>query len=153
VSRRREVEEHLRTLALLVTRKLARYLATQQRVLATIEAAAADFHRHYPLESAAPAGPGDVRVVIGSERGLCGDFNDKLRQALDGYLQQHGDSITRRWTSSTIWEHTVHGSWPGCDQRGASSLHISNYSRHRYTIERGALRSRVVSAIVSPSSR
>jgi F-type H+-transporting ATPase subunit gamma len=107
VSRRREVEEHLRTLgevqgilgsmktlALLETRKLARYLATQQRVLETIEAAAADFHSHYPVEPEAPAGPGHVLVVIGSERGLCGDFNDKLRQALDGDLQQHGDSQT-----------------------------------------------------------
>lgn len=95
MSKRHELDEHLRTLgdmrgilgamknlALMETQKLTRYLATQRRAVGTIEAAAADFFTVYP--EALP-GPGDAKrvyLLIGSERGFCGDFNDGLVAAL-----------------------------------------------------------------------
>jgi F-type H+-transporting ATPase subunit gamma len=91
MSKRRDLERHLRTLgeikdimnamknlALMETRKLTRVLATQHRVVNDITAAAADFlsfHRHL-----IPANDDtdEIRVLVGSERGFCGDFNESI---------------------------------------------------------------------------
>lgn len=102
MSKRMLIQKHLGTLndiggimgamkniSLMETHKLARFLAHQHRVLAGIEAAAADFLAHYPEtgyrpEDAAP----DIVVAIGSQRGFCGDFNESLAQALRRHWQQ-----------------------------------------------------------------
>ena len=102
MSKRMLIQKHLGTLndiggimgamkniSLMETHKLARFLAHQHRVLAGIEAAAADFLAHYPEigyrpEDAAP----DIVVAIGSQRGFCGDFNESLAQALRHHWQQ-----------------------------------------------------------------
>lgn len=99
MTRRREVEHELhmmeeirgimgsmKTLAMLETRKLGRYLATQQRVVDSIATAAADFRRFHPLP--APAASAEVVVLVGSERGFCGDFNERLVTTLDEYRAQ-----------------------------------------------------------------
>jgi F-type H+-transporting ATPase subunit gamma len=103
VGRRREVQQRLaaldeidgimvamKNLALLETHRLAGFLDTQRRAVAGIEAAAADFLDHYP-QTAVP-GEGRQRqllVVIGSERGLCGDFNETLLAPLAAATRQH----------------------------------------------------------------
>ncbi|MGA6828899.1 F0F1 ATP synthase subunit gamma [Nitrospira sp. NS4] len=98
MSRRRELEDHLhalreisgilramRNLALMETQKLTRFLATQRRVVESIEAAAVDFFTFYP-EATRHMGKGTpVFLIIGSERGFCGDYNERL---LDG-AEQH----------------------------------------------------------------
>ena len=90
VSRRREVERSLgafreirsildamRNLAVLETRKIARFRAAQRRALDTLAAAAADLAEyHAPPRAAARALP--LWVLIGSERGFCGDLNEAL---------------------------------------------------------------------------
>jgi len=91
MSRRRELEQRLRklaeigeimrsmkNLALMETRKLARMLDAQEESVRLIEAVAADFLGHHPrfaLES--PPGRRAL-LVIGAERGFCGDFNEEL---------------------------------------------------------------------------
>lgn len=71
----------MRTLAIMETGKLSRFLAAQTRVVESIEAAAADFLYFYP-EVAAPAeSVVTVRLMIGSERGFCGDFNEIVLHA------------------------------------------------------------------------
>lgn len=102
MSKRMLIQKHLGTLndiggimgamkniSLMETHKLARFLAHQHRVLAGIEATAADFLAHYPeiayrAEDTAP----DIVVAIGSQRGFCGDFNESLAQALRHHWQQ-----------------------------------------------------------------
>ncbi|GAB5605761.1 F0F1 ATP synthase subunit gamma [Sideroxyarcus sp. TK5] len=102
MSKRMLIQKHLGTLndiggimgamkniSLMETHKLARFLAHQHRVLAGIEAAAADFLAHYPEtgyrpEDAAP----NIIVAIGSQRGFCGDFNESLAQAMRHHWQQ-----------------------------------------------------------------
>jgi F-type H+-transporting ATPase subunit gamma len=102
MGRRREVQQRLtsiqeidgimvamKNLALLETHRLARFIDTQRRAVMNIEAAAADFLAFYP-EAAAP---GDgmqqmLLLVIGSERGLCGDFNETLLEPLAVATQQ-----------------------------------------------------------------
>lgn len=101
MSKRREVKRRLtaldeidgimvamKNLALLETRKLGAFLATQHRAVASIETAAQDFLSFYPQ---APAHTDDMRqllLAIGSERGFCGDFNEALLQPISAAAQQ-----------------------------------------------------------------
>ena len=66
----------MKNLSLLELRKLNRLFAQPQRVVATLEAMAADLDAFYPLSP--PRQPSRLVVVLGSERGLCGDFNERL---------------------------------------------------------------------------
>jgi F-type H+-transporting ATPase subunit gamma len=93
VTRRRELEEHrhslaevreimnsMKTLAYMESRKLDRFLDAQEMVVADIETVAADFLSFYP-EVIPPAGAGArVYLIVGSERGFCGDFNTSLQR-------------------------------------------------------------------------
>jgi F-type H+-transporting ATPase subunit gamma len=103
MSKRHEAEQHLqalgeikhimgsmKTLALLETRKLARYMATQQQVVRDIEAMAADFRASFPMTPAIPADARNVYLLLGSERGFCGDFNELLLHQLDDQLHRDG---------------------------------------------------------------
>jgi len=73
----------MKNLAFAETRKLRRFLATQGRVVREVEAAAGELLNFYP-ERPPPAPPGlaPVWVVLGSERGFCGDFNESLVREL-----------------------------------------------------------------------
>ena len=95
MGRRRQLEARLRTLgeirdilgamknlALIETRKLARVLQTEQRVLATLRSAAADFIAFHPLHPDSELAACNVCLLVGSERGFCGEFNERLRRAL-----------------------------------------------------------------------
>src|SRR3989304_5334486 len=101
VSKRREVKGRLATLdeidgimvamknlALLETHRLESFLATQRRAVASIEAAAQDFLGFYPETAAHPGGARQLLLVVGSERGLCGDFNETLLAPLAAAMQQ-----------------------------------------------------------------
>lgn len=99
MTRRREVERHrhslgeirdimnsMKTLAYLETRKLGRFLSAQQTVVKNVENAAADFLAFYP-DTLPPAGDTTaVFLLIGSERGFCGDFNHAIVQHLESTL-------------------------------------------------------------------
>jgi F-type H+-transporting ATPase subunit gamma len=100
VTRRRTLEQHLhslteirgimnsmKTLAYLETRKLARFLDAQQAVVSSIESAAADLLGFHPdiLPEAPAATP--VFLLIGTDRGFCGDFNHALLKHLEATRQ------------------------------------------------------------------
>jgi F-type H+-transporting ATPase subunit gamma len=99
VSRRREIEEKLhalgeirdvldamKNLALMETRKLARFLATQQRVVESVDAALEDFASfHAPVPARAEQAR-EVCLLVGSERGFCGDFNEAILAAVEAHL-------------------------------------------------------------------
>lgn len=95
MTRRRELDQHCRklgemreilgsmkALAYMETRKLNTFLAAQRRVVRSIENAAADFLQHYPELRPGSAGSAQIYLLIGSERGFCGDFNAVLVQQL-----------------------------------------------------------------------
>ena len=95
MSRRHELEQRLRklgeigeimrsmkNLALMETRKLARFLDAQEESVHMIEMAAADFLKFHPdIDYQAIAG-NQIFLLVGSERGFCGDFNEELLNAL-----------------------------------------------------------------------
>jgi len=96
MSKRRDLEAHLRSLneikeimnamknlSLMEVHRLTRFLDTQRKVIAAIEAAATDFRLFHP-----ELFPGEeivltVHVLIGTERGFCGDFNESLLRRLE----------------------------------------------------------------------
>jgi F-type H+-transporting ATPase subunit gamma len=104
LSRLRELEQHLRQLAeigeimrsmkilaVMETRKLTRFLDALEQSVRCIEAVAddlLDFHPHLAgeLDQATTA-----ILVIGSERGFCGDFNEQLVAELAAVRAELGE--------------------------------------------------------------
>ena len=79
----------MKNISLMETHKLARFLAHQHRVLASIEATATDFLSHHPEFGYRPErAASGVIVAIGSQRGFCGDFNESLVDAISQCLRQ-----------------------------------------------------------------
>jgi len=76
----------MKSLSLVETRKLARFIGHQRRMLDNIEAAAAEFLHFFPVESAGETQPA-ILLLIGSERGFCGNFNERVVAALDDLPQ------------------------------------------------------------------
>jgi F-type H+-transporting ATPase subunit gamma len=73
----------MKNLSYMETRKLTRFLDSQQRVVAGIEEAARDFLAHYPDLLQHGPDTGSLYLLIGAERGFCGNFNESVRDALN----------------------------------------------------------------------
>ncbi len=85
----RDIMNSMKTLAYMETRKLNRFLDAQHAVVESIEDVAADLLAFHPeiLPETKQATP--VYILIGSERGFCGDFNRSLLKAMDSVLPAH----------------------------------------------------------------
>jgi F-type H+-transporting ATPase subunit gamma len=85
----RNIMNSMKTLAYMETRKLSRFLDAQHAVVQGIETVAADLLGFHPeiLPETNQATP--VYILIGSERGFCGDFNRSLLKAMDSVLPAH----------------------------------------------------------------
>jgi F-type H+-transporting ATPase subunit gamma len=102
VTRRRTLERHLhslaeirgimnsmKTLAYMETRKLSRFLNAQHAAVRTIEEAAADLLSFHSGILQAEKRTTPVFVLIGADRGFCGDFNRALLRHMEATLQTH----------------------------------------------------------------
>lgn len=97
----RDIMNSMKTLAYMETRKLSRFLENQYRIIDNIEAIAADFVSNFQetilyKETAKPDST-DVYLLIGSERGFCGDFNEILLPVMESCIsdkQEHPVLIT-----------------------------------------------------------
>lgn len=96
MSKRRDLERHLhslgeiknimnamKNLALMETHKLARVVPTQHRVVTDIEAAARDFVAFHPHLADVDESANEICLLLGSERGFCGDFNETVARAAE----------------------------------------------------------------------
>lgn len=106
MSRRRELERRrrdladidailgaMKSLALMEMRKLGRLVGHQRRLVERLDDARADFFAFHP--PATPPARRDVFVVLGSERGFCGNFNGVVVDALASHLAAHrAESVT-----------------------------------------------------------
>lgn len=101
MSRRREIARRLEALsdiggimsamkglALMEVRILTDFLASQHQMVAGIEAVAADF-LFSNNEFASTDEPGEeIVILVGSEQGFCGDFNESLLSRMESLCQQ-----------------------------------------------------------------
>lgn len=91
MSRRREIARRLsaltdiagilsamKSLALMETRILGEFMNSQRRMVAGIEVAAADFLAWHPVFLPASGQSRELCVLVGSEQGFCGDFNEAI---------------------------------------------------------------------------
>jgi F-type H+-transporting ATPase subunit gamma len=76
----------MKSLSLVETKKLARFIGHQRRMFANIEAAAADFLHFIRVANTADAPI--ILILVGSERGFCGNFNERLLATLDTLPRQ-----------------------------------------------------------------
>jgi F-type H+-transporting ATPase subunit gamma len=79
----RDILASMKTLAAMETHKLTRFIEAQKQMSLSIADIAADFLCFHPgiLPEAVPQF--DVILIIGSERGFCGDFNDRIIEELN----------------------------------------------------------------------
>jgi F-type H+-transporting ATPase subunit gamma len=95
VSRSRTIEAHLgklrelqsiiasmKTLSQLELHKLGGISASQHALAASLQRMAADFYHHYPQGEGGQDEGGTLWLLLGTERGFCGDFNEALVQRL-----------------------------------------------------------------------
>ena len=79
----------MKNISLMEVQKLSRFVVHQHRVLASVEAAAADFLAHHPEFARRPRlEAATVIVAIGSQRGFCGDFNETVARAVDRHRRE-----------------------------------------------------------------
>lgn len=91
----RDIMNSMQTLAYIETRKLARFLDAQHAVLQSIENVAKDLLSFYPETLPESKETTPVVILIGTERGFCGDFNHALVRHLDSSHKADGsDSPT-----------------------------------------------------------
>ena len=95
MSRRRELEQHrqrlnetreimssMKALAFMETRKLSRFIEARRAVVEHIDHVAEDFFSFYPATLPLLSAAQTVYLLLGSERGFCGDFNESLVETL-----------------------------------------------------------------------
>lgn len=79
----REIMNSMKTLAYMETRKLERFIEAQHAVVDSIEQIASDFLGFYPETLPEIDATIHVYLLIGTERGFCGDFNHSLIRHLE----------------------------------------------------------------------
>jgi F-type H+-transporting ATPase subunit gamma len=84
----------MKSLALMETRRLGEFMESQRRRVATIEAAAADFLAWHPDLATAPEAGHELCLVIGSQQGFCGDYNDAMAERLQRYCGKDANAPT-----------------------------------------------------------
>ncbi|WP_193164228.1 F0F1 ATP synthase subunit gamma [Microbulbifer hainanensis] len=90
LSEAREIVSSMKSLAFMETRRLARFVDIQRQAVLTMEEAAADFLAAYPDVLPRAQLGRRVFLLLGSERGFCGNFNEALVHALEPKLREPG---------------------------------------------------------------
>ncbi|WP_305908693.1 F0F1 ATP synthase subunit gamma [Methylomarinum sp. Ch1-1] len=78
----RSILHSLRNMAFMEIHKLSQYQQAQDRVVRHIETVMADFLQFYPGLPKVDANSPSIVIVVGSERGFCGNFNESLIEQL-----------------------------------------------------------------------
>lgn len=74
----------MKNLSLVEMTKISRFTATQQELLRSVEETLADFQQFHGIPRITSAESARLYVLIGSERGFCGGFNEAIVAAFDG---------------------------------------------------------------------
>lgn len=79
----------MKNLALMETGKLSRILVAQRVMVESLEATATDYLTFYSQPYSESATPCEIVLLVGSQRGFCGDFNDLIITAERGMQDVH----------------------------------------------------------------
>lgn len=82
----------IKSLALIETKKLARFIEHQRLMLSNIETASSDFQSFFTIQHYDAMQPA-ILIVIGSERGFCGNFNERVIDALYALPKIHANTV------------------------------------------------------------
>ncbi|MDO9269900.1 MAG: FoF1 ATP synthase subunit gamma [Methylobacter sp.] len=78
----RSILNSMKILAFMETHKLQRFKTMQSQVVANIERAALDLLDFYPGLATSDHNVAQLCILLGAERGFCGDFNESLINAV-----------------------------------------------------------------------
>jgi F-type H+-transporting ATPase subunit gamma len=78
----RSILNSMKNLAFIEIHKLQRFKTMQSQVVANIERVALDFLDFYPGLAATEDNATHICILLGAERGFCGDFNESLIKAI-----------------------------------------------------------------------
>ena len=73
----------MKNLSLVEMTKIAHFYATQQELLRSVKEALADFRQFYGTPWTSGTDKTSLYVLIGSERGFCGGFNETIQKTLE----------------------------------------------------------------------
>lgn len=114
----REIMNAMKTLAYMETRKLTTFLDAQHAVVNNMESAASDFLSFYGDELPDSDRVNSVYLLVGTERGFCGDINQHLVAECETLLQK-SDSLAL--PKLVLIGHKLHTLLEG-DKRVAASI-------------------------------
>jgi len=85
----RGIMNSMKILAHMEVRKLTHFLDAQRAVIIHIESVATDFISAYPEALPPPDKSRQVYLLLGSERGFCGDFNESLLMQMESHIDEN----------------------------------------------------------------
>lgn len=88
----RDIMNAMKNLALLESRKVSKSLAIQRETSRHLERVGANFLKTHPRPPA-PTGAASAIVVLGAERGFCGDYNKRLITTLESQLLKRSEPV------------------------------------------------------------
>ena len=83
-----DIMDSMKILAYMETRKLSRFMKAQHELVENIESMAIDFLHFYPEVLPPVKTTVNIFLIIGSERGFCGEFNESFIEHLQLVLQE-----------------------------------------------------------------
>ncbi len=89
----RNIMNSMKMLAQMETHKLADFLNAQRAVISHISTVAADFISTYPEALPQPSESQTIYLLLGSERGFCGNFNESLLQHMENHILKNRTGI------------------------------------------------------------
>ena len=93
LSEMRNILNAMKNLAFMESRKLFRLLKSQRQMVFNLERVATDFLNFHPYTETVNESLHNIYLLIGSERGFCGNFNEKLGQAFTQKYPLDNDPI------------------------------------------------------------
>jgi F-type H+-transporting ATPase subunit gamma len=82
-----DIMNAMKTLSVAETKKLTRFIDNQRQMRQNIEDVAADFASFYPIDYNAST-PQTLIIAVGSERGFCGSFNERVSHELKDRMRE-----------------------------------------------------------------
>jgi len=100
----RKIMESMKTLAFLETHKLAQRIQAQHQIDQLIQSVATDFLKFNPQLLPPVEAEASLILLIGSQRGFCGNFNERLLQ----YLNNSSENFSNRPGHSILVGSKLH---------------------------------------------